>query len=448
MDTFRPAVVMPPPSIYYIGRMPEKIIRDPVHDVIAFELDRPVEALLFSLVNTIELQRLRRIRQLGLANLAYPGADHCRYAHSLGVMQTARRMLQRLGTSVAIDPGPYTVCAAAALLHDLGHGPFSHVFERVSGIDHEQVTCRLIADPETDVHRVLAAHDPQLPKMVFDFLECRPARTFLHDILSSQLDADRFDYLLRDSLMTGAQYGNFDLSWLLQALVVHGPTQRLAVAGKGISAAEAYLQSRYHLYRNVYFHKVVRSAEGMLRLTLQRAGRLAMQGRLPWPPRDHPVYLALAGQGLSPRQFLDLDDVSILHGFKLWRDGPDATLASLCRGLLNRRLFKVIDLPADADAPADRVLAAARDAVHNAGGEADYAVFLDEPADTPYRSEADDDLAGGRGIFVRDSHGNLTEFARVSPLVEALNRQLRFRRLHVAEEYRPAVMRAIGRNGP
>jgi len=437
-------VVIPPPSIYYIGRMPEKIIRDPVHDVIAFDLARPVEALLFSLVNTIELQRLRRIRQLGLASLAYPGADHCRYAHSLGVMQTARRMLQRLGTTAAIDDGLYTVCLAAALLHDLGHGPFSHVFERVTGIDHEAVTRQLVEDPDTDVHAVLSGFDARLPRMLVEFLECHPARTFLHDVLSSQLDADRFDYLLRDTLMTGAQYGNFDLSWLLHALAVHQPTQRLVVEAKGISAAEAYLQARYHLYRNVYFHKVVRSAEGMLRLTLQRAARLAAQGRLPWPPRDHPVSMALAGQSLSAHQFLDLDDVSILHCFKLWRNGPDATLASLCSGLLDRRLFKVIDLTDRlGDAPVGRILAVAQHAIRAAGGDPAYAMFLDEPADTPYRSEAADDLSGGRGIFVQDARGNLSEFARVSPLVEALNRQLTFRRLHVAEPFRPAVAQAV-----
>src|SRR3954468_4684928 len=107
----------------------EKIIRDPVHDVIAFRLDRTVDALLFRLVNSVEFQRLRRIRQLGLASLAYPGADHSRYSHSLGVMETARKILQQLRQYVTITDEDETICVAAALLHDLGHGPFSHVFE-------------------------------------------------------------------------------------------------------------------------------------------------------------------------------------------------------------------------------------------------------------------------------------------------------------------------------
>src|ERR1700761_5444211 len=119
--------------------MPEKIIRDPVHDVIAFRLERPLDALLYRLLNAAEFQRLRRIRQLGMASFAYPGADHSRYSHSLGVMETARRILDQLRPSVPIDPEQEIVCLTAALLHDLGHGPFSHVFERVSGIHHERL---------------------------------------------------------------------------------------------------------------------------------------------------------------------------------------------------------------------------------------------------------------------------------------------------------------------
>src|SRR5271170_4424311 len=127
--------------------MSEKIIRDPVHDVIAFRLDRPIEALLFRLLNTTQVQRLRRIRQLGMASLAYPGADHTRYSHSLGVLQTARLMLQQLQRLTKIDPAEAAICLVAALLHDLGHGPFSHVFEHVSGASHETITENIILDP-------------------------------------------------------------------------------------------------------------------------------------------------------------------------------------------------------------------------------------------------------------------------------------------------------------
>ena len=150
------------------------------------------------------------------------------------------------------------------------------------------------------------------------FLQGKPERTFYSDILSSQLDADRFDYLLRDNLMTGSRYGRFDLRWLLHALLVDKASNRLAVSIKGVNLPiEGYLQARYHMYRNVYFHKVVRSAEGMVKLrTRSEAKRLAVQNRLPWPQIDDGVYKALEGRRLSTAEFLELDDVSILQCLK------------------------------------------------------------------------------------------------------------------------------------
>src|SRR4029078_11161687 len=128
--------------------MSEKIIRDPVHDVIAFRLERPIDRLLFNLVNAAEFQRLRRIRQLGMASLAYPGADHSRYSHSLGVMETARKILEQLCRSFYITEEDQAICLAAALTPDLGHGPYSHVFERVSGVHHEDLTLQVLLDDD------------------------------------------------------------------------------------------------------------------------------------------------------------------------------------------------------------------------------------------------------------------------------------------------------------
>ena len=192
--------------------MPEKIIRDPVHDVIAFRTERPADALLFRLLNAGEFQRLRRIRQLGLASLAYPCADHSRYSHSLGVMETARKMLAQLGRSFAIDEADELACLAASLLHDLGHGPFSHVFERVGGIEHEKLTRRIIQDNTSEVHQILADYDRSLPARITGLLQGEGPRPMFSDILASQLDADRLDYLLRDNLMTGSRYGDYDLT--------------------------------------------------------------------------------------------------------------------------------------------------------------------------------------------------------------------------------------------
>src|SRR3954454_6529508 len=393
--------------------MPEKIIRDPVHDVIAFRTERPADALLFRLLNAGEVQRLRRIRQLGMASLAYPSADHSRYSHSLGVMETARKILDQLRKSFAIDEEGETICVVAALLHDLGHGPFSHVFERDSGIHHERLTQRVITDPDSEVHRILFQHDKLMPEKIVDFLRCKPKRTFICDILSSQLDADRLDYLLRDNLMTGSRYGDYDLGWLLHAFTIDTKSDRLAVIGKGVSAVEAYLQSRYHMYRNVYFHKVVRSAEGMVKLALQRAKRLAVQERLPWPPAESVVHKALMGRAFSNDEFIDLDDISVLHCFKLWQSSDDPALAGLCRGLLFRRVYKTIDLTHLADREqAQKAATAAGDAVAKAGGDPAYDLFYDEPSETPYERDARGACAGEAEIAVLRPDGTLTSFAQ------------------------------------
>jgi len=417
--------------------MSEKIIRDPVHDVIAFRLERPVDQLLFRLLNAAEFQRLRRIRQLGMASLAYPGADHSRYSHSVGVMETARKIIAQLRQSFYISEEDVTVCLAAALLHDLGHGPFSHVFERVSGVSHEDLTQRVILDPDSEVHQVLLEHDDTLPKRIIGMITCVPSRTYLCDILSSQLDADRLDYLLRDNLMTGSQYGNYDLGWLLHALTIDEKSSRLAVTWKGVSAVEAYLQSRYHMYHNVYFHKVVRSAEGMLKLALQRAKRLAVQERLTWPKEENPVYKALLGQKLDIEEFTELDDISVMHCFKLWADADEPILAALCRGLLYRGLFKTIDLSRFTDkAEIEAIVNVVSEAIAKQGGEPSYEMFYDEPSDTPYEAYQPDSIEATSGILVKERDGTLKEFSMISPLVGALNRQLWFRRLHVAPQWR------------
>ena len=418
--------------------MSEKIIRDPVHDVIAFRIDRALDKLLFQLINCPEFQRLRRIRQLGMASLAYPGADHSRYSHSLGVMETARKMIAQLAQSFAIPEEDQIVCIVSALLHDLGHGPFSHVFERVTGVHHEDLTQRVILDPESEVHRVLAEHDRSLPARIIAFLRCEPSRSVYCDIIASQLDADRFDYLLRDNLMTGSRYGSFDLEWLIHALTIDQTSDRLAVTWKGVSAVEAYLQARFNMYRNVYFHKVVRSAEGMVKLALQCARRLAVQRRLEWPITEDAAHKALLGQQLSIEQFNTLDDVSILHCFKIWSHAADPILAQLCRGLLFRRVYKTIDLSRFDDPRIARsALTAAERALADAGADVAYEIFYDQIADTAYEVE------GEQEILVCDPANRAVPFTQISPLSRALNQELMFRRIHVAPQWRDMAHEAV-----
>lgn len=429
--------------------MAEKIIRDPVHDVIAFRLDNEGDALLWDLLQVPEFQRLRRVRQLGLANLAYPGADHSRYGHSLGVLEMCRRMLDQLQRTVAIAEPDCVAVTAAALLHDLGHGPFSHVFERVSGVHHEAVTRRVIAEEDSGVRARLAKYHPALPQRVAKLLAGEDkGPKYLKDVISSQLDGDRLDYLLRDDLMTGSRYGQYDVQWLLRSLTVGGDGGgRLAVSYKGVSAVEGYLQARHHMYRNVYFHKVVRSGEGMLQLALQRARRLAIQERLPGMGDngggDLALVKSLLGQKLTMGEMIGLDDVSVLHCFKMWMTSDDVVLGRLCHGLLFRELFKTVELSLELEPQiaADK-LKRAVEAVEHAGGDSHYDIFYDEPSHTPYEAVSVEDPAGMNEIQLLDAAGSLKPFTSVSPFGASL-RHFAFRRIHVRAEYKPAVMRAV-----
>jgi HD superfamily phosphohydrolase len=422
--------------------VPEKIIRDPVHDVISFRLERSIDAVLFQLINAAEFQRLRRIRQLGMASLAYPGADHSRYSHSLGVMEIARRMLTQLALSTPIEEIEQIACAAGALLHDLGHGPLSHVFEEVGNFDHEAQTRRIILNPQAEIHQILAGCDARLPELVANLLSGEEGRPFLSEILSSQLDADRFDYLLRDNLMTGSRYGGFDLRWLLHALAVDEKCGRLTVSIKGLSAVEAYLQSRHYMYRNVYFHKVVRTGDGMVKLALRRASELAKQDRLEWLGKEDWAFRALAGEEMDMNVFNALDDVGLFGCLKQWSACSDPILSRLCFGVLFRKLYKVVDITAIEDsAKLQSAIQAAKDAVKSAGGDPEYLLFYDEPHDTPY--EIYDGQNPATDIAIQYPDGRVKSFAEVSPLMPALSKQLMFRRLHVAEEYRSVVERKL-----
>ncbi len=256
-----------------------KIIRDPVHNIITFD-GTPYDRLLLNLINTVEFQRLRRIKQLGMSELVFPGANHSRFSHSIGVMNTAQRILDRIekvsGTKLTDEHR--VAVLAASLLHNIGHGPFSHTFEKVSDERHEVRTLEIIGDSSTEVHHRLSEFERQLPVTLAAFFdedmeESRRDAVIpphLTQVVSSQLDADRFDYLLRDSHATGTDYGRFDLSWLIEHLYLDSDKRRFYLSHKSLMAAEAYVFARYHMYRTVYFHKTTRSAEVMLRLLFRR----------------------------------------------------------------------------------------------------------------------------------------------------------------------------------
>jgi len=266
--------------------MSERICRDPVHNIIRLRTDNDEGALMMRLIDTPEFQRLRRIKQLGLGLYTYQGAEHSRFTHSLGAFHLMSRVLDRLGEKHQFETQDRTAARAAALLHDVGHGSFSHVMEKVLGFHHEKWTVEVVLSEVTEIGQLLRSYSAQLPAKVAAIIEGKFQPAALAQLVSSQLDVDRMDYLLRDSLMTGAKYGIYDLEWIINALAIDEENDRIYVAARGLYAVEEYLQARYYMFRQVYFHRTLRSAEAVLRAILRRALKLLESGQAVWYAPD------------------------------------------------------------------------------------------------------------------------------------------------------------------
>jgi HD superfamily phosphohydrolase len=394
----------------------ERIYRDPVHNIIALSEERPDDALLIDLINTPEFQRLRYIKQLGLALYTFQGAEHSRFTHSLGVMHIMTRVLDHLGRRHTISDEARLVARAAALLHDIGHGPFSHVIEKVLKQNHEQWTMQIIADSATVIHQCLAGYDATLPEKVIAAIDHRYRPAFVGQLVSSQLDVDRFDYLLRDSLMTGAKYGNYDLEWILHALEIDERGDRVYVASNGFFAVEEYLQARYYMFRQVYFHRSLRTAEAVLMSILRRAVELMKIGKLNFVVEGSVMEQVLAGHELTIADYLHFDDHDVMFHIKQWTRESDKILQDLSRRFIERRLFKAIDLDMEEDERA-LFIRRARQRVAARGFNPDYYLIEDRAADIPYYSYYRPE--GKTRIFI-ERGGTICDIAKVSSVVRGM----------------------------
>lgn len=400
--------------------MKERLYRDPIHNIIVLDMTSREDRILATLIDSAEFQRLRRIRQLGMAHMAYQGAEHSRFTHCIGVMHLAKRFLERLRRDQFVEPRKALAVACAALLHDVGHGPFSHVIEKFFTRSHETWSREIVAHPDTEVHRALLSYDADFPADMLAVFDGKLEPLWLNSVISSQLDADRFDYLTRDSHMTGARYGVFDIERLLLMLRVHTDGERVVVGAKGLLPVEKYLQSRYQMYRQVYFHKAVTAAEAMLMGVLQRARDLAREGRLEGVDARSPFVRVLLGEdNMNVFDYLALDDSVVMGALGEWSRGNDGVLRDMSQRLLNRRLFKSIEI---ADPTADMLMASriehAREILAGAGLDPRYYLLFGHSKDTPYRPYS---ARGGKSIWIQDEKDPtvLHDVEKVSPTIQA-----------------------------
>jgi HD superfamily phosphohydrolase len=423
--------------------LPQRIYRDPVHNIIPLREDTAEGRLMIRLIDTPEFQRLRRIKQLGLGLYTYQGAEHSRFTHSLGAMHLMTRILKQLEDRHSIDEEERATVRAAALLHDVGHGPFSHAMEKVLGVHHEQMTMAAVTSAETNLNAVLRSFSAELPQQIAEVVDGKFKPAALAQLVSSQLDVDRMDYLLRDSLMTGAKYGMYDLEWIINAIQIDEEADRIYIAARGVYAVEEYLQARYYMFRQVYFHRTLRSAEAVLRSAVRRALALVASGVDVWCTRDSAFEKLLGRKQLTISEHLSLDDSDVIFHMKQWQQAKDETLSDLSDRFVNRRLFKAIDLDMPINERED-FLDAARSVVERAGFPAEFYFIEDRASDLPYYGYY---TTGGieprTRIYVEDgyAHPRVREISEVSQAVRGLAEGYELHRVCFPAEVKDEVYR-------
>lgn len=332
--------------------MGSKIFRDPLYNYISIDTDK--DKWLVELINCPEVQRLRRIHQLGVSEFTYPGASHTRLAHTLGVLHLMQKMHDRI--LQICNEESVRLCRsrllAAAVLHDVGHGPYSHLFEPCLGVDHEEWSIAIIRDKESGINQVLKKLDPSLPDTVSQLIEKDNYELpqWQKFLLSSQLDVDRMDYLRRDSLFSGAGYGHFDWYRLINTLEFYDrPDEHRDIVWpeKAVFAIEEYIFARYYMYQNVYLHKTTRGFEKLVEAMWGLAKKLRKD--------DTKVNLVPAigdfwdaGQP-SVKQYLAIEEFTVLQQIQQWSKHADPALSDLARRFLNRDRFVMIQAPEPAN---------------------------------------------------------------------------------------------------
>lgn len=354
-------------KLKYTKLADNKVFRDAVHNYIY--VDQPV---LLELINSREMQRLRRIKQLGGTHQVYQSAEHSRFCHSLGVYFIVRKMLFNSEIGEYINDYDKLTVMCAALLHDIGHGPFSHCFEGAFGLNHEEYTIKII-NGNSEVNSILERFEPGFSRKVSSVIEKTHPNKILIQMVSSQLDADRMDYLLRDSYFTGTTYGQFDLYRILRVMKVF--ENKIVYKVSGVQAIENYILARYHMYWQVYYHPTSRSYEQLMISIFRRMRDLYEKG---YEFGDIRYLLPFLKGEVDEVAYTKLDESIVLYYFRLLSEGKDKILADLCNRFLERKLFQYEDLKGRAEK------AKIIDLYEKKGFDSRYYVVSDDQSQIPY----------------------------------------------------------------
>ncbi|MHA3065248.1 HD domain-containing protein [Lacticaseibacillus saniviri] len=395
----------------------EKVFRDPVHNYIHVR-----HQVILDLINTPEFQRLRRIKQLGVASYVFQGAEHSRFTHSLGVYEITRQICDNFQSNFPSqapgdglwDDRERLVALCAALLHDIGHGPYSHTFEHIFGTDHEAITRRILTSPETAVYKILARVEPDFPAKVASVIDHTYPNPQVVQMISSQIDADRMDYLLRDAYNTGTNYGLFDLTRVLR--VMRPYAGGIAFDANGMHAVEDYIVSRFQMYQQVYFHPVSRGMEVILTHLLERAKFLYEDQQFEdnFIPQ---LLIPFFEHTFDLQDYLRLDDGVLNTYFITWLNYPDTILRDLAARFLNRKPLKSVSFM-----PATRTLLPhLRELVDQAGFNPEYYTAENDSFDLPYDQYDPASANPKTQIEIIQPDKTLEELSSLSPIVAAIS---------------------------
>ena len=383
-----------------------KVLKDPVHSYIHINYE-----VVWNCLDSKEFQRLRRIRQLGGDFQVYPTAEHSRFSHSLGVYEIVRRMVTEI-KSLSVELSEYDkICVMlAGLLHDVGHGPFSHAFEHVTKHSHEDYTAKIILG-ETELNQVLTEVSPRLPEDIVSIIEHNHPNDILNQIISGQLDADRMDYLLRDSYFSATSYGQFDLERILRTMRVRNIDENkkaLVVKYTGIHSVEDYIMARYQMYWQVYYHPVARSYEAVF---------IQLFNRLKDIFKDNKEYFSdmkvlipfLEKNVVSVQEYFKLDENSLLYCCSLIQDKDDEIAADLARRLQNRRLFEYVDY-------SEENLAQIKNMLKEQNLDEKYYLRVENVEASVYSPYK------GRKILIEQLDGKIVALEKASTIVESITK--------------------------
>ena len=318
----------------------KRVFHDPIHKEIVFDSRKPEELMVLELIDTIAFQRLRRIKQLGAALLLFHGAESSRFTHSIGVFCIARKIYKRLIKSRPSFCENKFVLYGAALLHDLGHGPLSHTSETIFEHNHEQWSQNLVKN-YSPINSILKKYDHELPRKIGELFQSKQLFSQpLKTLISSEIDCDRLDYLLRDSYNTGTNYGLVDLERIISALTF-SPDGNIGIKPKGVIAIEHFLLLRNMMYRTIYNHRINEITTWILEKIIYTI-KHNFEKKI-W--LDNSLYKWIfAPEKVNFDDFIRNDDVTFYYHLMRWKDESFEPLSTLCKMFLNRDLLKASDI--------------------------------------------------------------------------------------------------------